>query len=161
MIARVSHLPNPQIKMPASRMRQSLGGQSWLVIALGFAFCVLSQANAQSATDYGVRHPQNSQMAVSPTVASSGPFQQRRLKELNFERQKEMVSETNDLLKLTAELNAEVAKNHSTSLTADQVHMLTRIEKLAKSVRDKMTNPVQGTIFENDFPPPIVPPPMQ
>jgi hypothetical protein len=111
--------------------------------------------------------PQNSprapqqppQMGIPPTVSSPNEtFRERRIKQLNVERQKEMVSQANDLLKLTAQLNAEVAKEHSTSLTPDQLRTLAKIEKLAKSVREKMSNPVQGTIFEDNFPPPIAPP---
>jgi len=67
-----------------------------------------------------------------PTVAE----RQQRL--LNAERQKEMVSDTNKLLKLARELNYDVAASGSETLTPDDLHKLAEIEKLARSVKEKM-----------------------
>lgn len=135
----------------------------WIAAAFLFAVAAVPAVHAQIRTiQSGNRGPQNPQipMAGSTQVASTSPFQARRIQELNVERQKEMVADTDKLLKLTAELNADVAENHSTTLTPDQLRMLARIEKLAKSVKDKMSNPVQGTIFQDSFPPPMGPPGM-
>jgi len=74
------------------------------------------------------------------------------MRALNAERQKELVADTDRLLKLTAELETEVKKNKSTSLTPDQLRQLARIEKLARSVKDKMSNPVQTSVFDDEFP---------
>ncbi len=63
---------------------------------------------------------------------------ERRLRALNMERQKEMVSDTNKLLKLARELNAEVAANKSGALTPDQLRKIAEIEKLARNVRERM-----------------------
>lgn len=135
-----------------------------LAAFLGLPCFLLSTANAQMPMPQNgnrTRQQQVSQqlpqMGIPSTVTRNGPFQERRIRQLNIERQKELVSETNDLLKLTAQLNAEVAKNHSSSLTPDQERTLARIEKLAKSVREKMSNPVQGSVFEDSFPPPMAP----
>ncbi len=128
-------------------------------LAFFVAFCAAATTCAQSR--YGPGGPQNSQAGDTSNVTPRGAFQGRRIRELNVERQREMVTDTNKLLELTGELNAEIAKNHGTELTADQLHMLERIEKLAKSVKEKMTNPVQGTIFEESFPPPMSMPGMQ
>lgn len=134
---------------------------------LGFVFAViiglgaLLPASAQLTSGQGNnRGPQNPQMGI-PGPGPVGPnpnFQERRIRQLNVERQKEMISDTNKLLKLIAELNADVAQNHSAALTPDQLRTLARIEKLAKSVKEKMTNPVQGTIFQDGFPPPMAQP---
>lgn len=136
-----------------------------LAASLGVAIFLLSTANAQMqttqmpATQTGSRmREQVQQMGIPPVVGPNATFQERRIRQLNVERQKEMVSDTNDLLKLTAQLNAEVAKNHSSNLTPDQERMLARIEKLAKSIREKMSNPVQGSVFEDSFPPPMAQP---
>jgi hypothetical protein len=67
---------------------------------------------------------------------------ERRLNALNMERQKEMVSDTNKLLKLAKELNEEVAANNTTTLSLDQLHKIAEIEKLARGVKDKMANGV-------------------
>jgi len=83
----------------------------------------------------------------------AGPFSdntdpveyERRLKALNGARQKAMVADTDKLLKLTAEFNAEVAAGHPDNLTVAQLRRLTEIEKLARSVKEKMSTSVRGT----------------
>jgi hypothetical protein len=67
---------------------------------------------------------------------------ERRLNALNRERQKEMISDTNKLLKLTMELNDEIAANNTGTLTWDQLHKMAEIEKLARNVKEKMANGV-------------------
>lgn len=74
---------------------------------------------------------------------------ERRMHALNMERQKEMVADTNKLLKLARELNAEVAAQKSDTLTPEQLHKVAEIEKLARSVKDRMTSsigPAQPTL---------------
>ncbi|MGH9589502.1 MAG: hypothetical protein ACRD25_03870, partial [Terracidiphilus sp.] len=142
--------------------RHAARGRLKLAAFLGFALFALSTVNAQMPTTQmptsqngGRMGQQVPQMGIPPAVGPNATFQERRIRQLNVERQKEMVSDANDLLKLTARLNAEVAKNRAASLTPDQVRMVARIEKLAKSIREKMSNPVQGSVFENNFPPPM------
>jgi hypothetical protein len=65
--------------------------------------------------------------------------QQERLRALNRERQKSLVSDTNKLLKLATELDMEVKSENSSSLTPSQMHKLATIEKLAHNVKDKMS----------------------
>jgi hypothetical protein len=67
---------------------------------------------------------------------------ERRLRALNMERQKEMVSDTNKLLKLARELNQEVASQKSDALTPDQLHKIAEIEKLARNVKERMSTGV-------------------
>jgi hypothetical protein len=62
----------------------------------------------------------------------------RRLQALNIARQKGMVSDANKLLKLTTELNEEIARTNSGTLTPAQIRKLAQIEKLAHSVSQKM-----------------------
>ncbi len=92
------------------------------------------------------------QMRLPGANAASRNFQARRIKALNSERQKKLVSDTNKLLKLTAQLNAQVGQEQADSFTPKQLRMLARIEKLAKSVKKKMSNPVQPSNFQSDFP---------
>jgi len=91
-------------------------------------------------------------MRLPGANAASRNFQARRIKALNSERQKKLVSDTNKLLKLTAQLNAQVGQEQADSFTPKQLRMLARIEKLAKSVKKKMSNPVQPSNFQSDFP---------
>lgn len=83
--------------------------------------------------------------APMPTdPAASGDYDptaaERQLNALNIERQKEVVSDTNKLLRLAMELNDEVAANNSATLTDDQLRKMAQIEKLARSVKQKMAD---------------------
>jgi hypothetical protein len=67
---------------------------------------------------------------------------ERRLRALNAERQKQLVADTNKLLKLARELDEQVAATSSNSFTAEQLRKIGEIEKLAQSVRERMTTGV-------------------
>jgi hypothetical protein len=77
---------------------------------------------------------------------------ERRLRALNIERQKQMVSDAAKLLKLAQELNTEVAAANSGAFTPDQLRKIGEIEKLARNVRERMTTAVGET-------PSVLPPP--
>lgn len=62
----------------------------------------------------------------------------RRIRELNAMRQKAMVADADKLLKLAFELNA-IDKDGIGISPADRMKKLAQIEKLAKSVREKMS----------------------
>ena len=130
------------------------------ILPAGICLALPAQTQQQSGTMTGRLTEQQTTQGVDPTPSADSPFQQRRLRALNAERQKELVSDTNKLLKLTAELNNEVNHNKSDSFTPDQLRQLAKIEKLARSVKDKMCNPVQTSIFGDDFPPPAAIAPM-
>jgi hypothetical protein len=70
--------------------------------------------------------------------------EERQLRRLNAERQKTLVADTNKLLKLVTELNAEIANSREGSLTLEQLRKLAEIERLAHSVREKMATSVRG-----------------
>ena len=69
----------------------------------------------------------------------------KRLKAMNAQRQKTMVEDSDKLLKLTEDLDSEVNSEHLKQLNADQLRRLAEIEKLAKSVREKMTDAIGPT----------------
>jgi len=50
-----------------------------------------------------------------------------------------MISDSDKLLKLARELNEEVAKENTGTLTLDELHKIAEIEKLARNVRQRMT----------------------
>jgi hypothetical protein len=82
------------------------------------------------------------------------PREEKQLRALNAERQKLLVADTNKLLKLAAELDAEVSRDHPGALTVDQLRKLAEIEKLAHSVKDKMSTSVRGTpLYSPSFSP--------
>ena len=64
---------------------------------------------------------------------------EKRLQAVNADRQKHMVSDAAKLLKLAGELNAEVSQGKADSLTLAELRKLAEIEKLARSVKEKMT----------------------
>jgi hypothetical protein len=63
----------------------------------------------------------------------------RQLRAFNAARQKALVSDANKLLKLARELDDEVSHTNPSSLTQAQLHKVAEIEKLARSVREKMS----------------------
>lgn len=77
------------------------------------------------------------------------------MRALNAQRQKDLVSDTEKLLKLAKELNEEMAQDGSGNLKRDQLHKVEEIAKLAKSVREKMSFTASG------FAPLTIQPPIQ
>jgi hypothetical protein len=83
-------------------------------------------------------------------------YQERRLRQLYEAQHKSMVSDTDRLLKLVTELNAEIDSTNPSALTPDQLRKVAEIEKLAHSVRDKMRMSVRAApanIDANPLPP--------
>ena len=78
---------------------------------------------------------------------------ERRIRALNNERQKQIVADTDKLLKLARELNDEVAKANTGTLTMDELRKIADIEKLARNVRQKMTESVGEP--QTTIPPPV------
>jgi hypothetical protein len=73
-------------------------------------------------------------------IPSNDPAEEaRRLRALNVERQKRVVSDANKLLKLTTEFNAEIARANPESLTPAQLRKLAEIEKIAKDLKQNMS----------------------
>ena len=56
----------------------------------------------------------------------------------NAERQKQIVAQTAHLLELAQKLNDEVSKSNKDELSVSVVKEAEEIEKLAKSIKDKM-----------------------
>lgn len=73
-------------------------------------------------------------------IPSSDPAEeQRRLRALNAQRQKRVTSDANKILKLTKELNADIARSDSDSLTPSEIRKLAEIEKLARDLKINMS----------------------
>jgi hypothetical protein len=127
-----------------------------LVAALAFGLVAIGHAQSQGVGQNGTTGGAGSQGGVGAIGGShgfghpgAGPFSngdddvdpvmaERRMRALNTERQKQMVSDTNKLLKLAKELNEEVATTNSASFTPDQLRKIGEIEKLARNVRERM-----------------------
>jgi hypothetical protein len=63
---------------------------------------------------------------------------QRRIQALNADRQKSMVSDTDKIVSLARQLDAEIASNPTGEPTPDELQKIATIEKLAKNVKTKM-----------------------
>lgn len=72
------------------------------------------------------------QEAIDPRL------QREQAKMRNVDRQNQLVSDTQKLVQLANELQADVQKSNKDTLSLDVVKKADEIEKLAKSVRDKM-----------------------
>lgn len=83
-------------------------------------------------------------MPTDPAAAGNyDPLMMARMNALNIQRQKAIVSDANKLLKLAKELNEEIAAKNAGAFTDDQLHKIAEIEKLARSVREKMAEGVE------------------
>jgi hypothetical protein len=69
--------------------------------------------------------------------------QQRKemLKKQNLQRQQELKKDAEKLLELATELKQSVDKSNENTLSLDVIRKADQIEKLAKSVKDKMKGP--------------------
>jgi hypothetical protein len=100
-----------------------------------------SQRNQQQIMDS--MRSQNVDSFSLEQVDQSGiisPEDERRLRLFNAERQKRMVADAEKLLKLAAELNAEVKAANTGTLTPAQLREVAEMEKLAHSVKKEMSS---------------------
>lgn len=79
---------------------------------------------------------------------------EKRLRALNADRHKALVSDTEKLVKLARQLDAEIASNPTNDLTLEEMRKVATIEKLAHSVKTKMAQTFGGG---PEFKPPILP----
>ncbi len=126
-----------------AKMARTLRRAFVLVVAMALMGSALSGAPASQQTNpyqMGQRPPSPFDRPddMKPTLTQS------QLQAINAERQKSMVSDTEKLLKLARELNAEVAAGTANSLTAGQLRKVAEIEKLAHNVKKKMAYSVGG-----------------
>jgi nitric oxide reductase activation protein len=72
----------------------------------------------------------------------SDPMERQRQEKMekarNSDRQKQLEKDTDKLLALAKELKEEVGKSNADTLSVDVVKKAAEIEKLAKSVKDRM-----------------------
>jgi hypothetical protein len=137
--------------MKSSRMNFSLEVlRPVLLLALFLALpCALARAQSdQTGTGQLSSHPlQSANGTIDPTASTDDEDpvdQQRQLRQLNVALHKSMVSDTDKLLKLVTDLNAELSTANPDSLTPDQLKKVAAIEKLARNVKEAMKTSVAG-----------------
>lgn len=77
----------------------------------------------------------HSQRPVDPMLAK---IEHRQALARNAERQKDLVKDTDDLLKLAQQLKVAVDKSNKDTLSIDVIKKADKIQKLAKSISSKM-----------------------
>jgi hypothetical protein len=132
-----------------SRLASTLGCALAFTIALGICPVAQAQSPNQPGSGSGTTGISSSQHGFGrPSMGTLSPdddnydpsMAERRMRAMNTERQKQMVSDAAKLLKLAQELNSEVAAANTGAFTPDQLRKIGEIEKLARSVRERMTS---------------------
>lgn len=128
----------------AGPARKLLNGR-W---ALCVAALLVASAVAQYTPPRAGSLPQPIGQRAGDNIEGPGPGDpvedEKRLIALNAQRQKALVSDTNKLVRLASELGTEISRDNPTELTIAQLHKVAEIEKLAHSVKDKMSTSVRG-----------------
>jgi hypothetical protein len=132
-------------------MRCSFAKLRWGILGLSAAIVlpIAGSMTGSQTTDTG-------QMQQPPTMPAppfgtppfgetpnpNDPLEHRRLEKMekarNVDRQKQLERDTDKLLALAKELKEEVGKSNADTLSVDVVKKAAEIEKLAKSVKDRM-----------------------
>src|SRR6266700_6899209 len=93
------------------------------------------RANAQG------RMAQQAQIVLVERDPMSLPLEREQVARLVIERRAQLRRDTEKLVALTAELKQRVDKTSVDTLSMDVIKKAEEIQKLAKSVQDKMRNP--------------------
>jgi hypothetical protein len=85
--------------------------------------------------------PQND---VDGAIERNPVWAEQHLRAMNVERHKSLVSDTDKLLKLARQLDAEIASNSTDEMTPEELRKVAEIEKLAHNVKAKMAQSFGG-----------------
>ena len=133
--------------------------RTFLALLLPLLACA-PQSNAQSYPPPGMAGAPGVVQPFPPVDQANPVITEKRIDQINAARQKSIVAETNKLLKLATELNAEVRRANRSSLTREELQKVAEIQKLARSVKQKMAMGVNLAMPSPNFsPPPLIPPP--
>jgi hypothetical protein len=109
----------------------------------GLALMCAPVAGSQSGAGNPFGFPERTQHDFPHSAISNGTDVDRATTErqrtsINAERQKQIVTDSDKLLKLTKELNDEVAAGNTGQWSFDEMEKLAQIEKLARNVKTRM-----------------------
>ena len=125
-------------------IRRHLALRSSLGLALLLGIPVAGQQAPYSQFPSTNRGNQSYPDSTSPFAQDGNSPDKRRIQLLNAQRHKDLVSDTEKLLKLAKELNDEVGASGSDSLSDAELRKVAEIGKLAKSVKEKMSFSMGG-----------------
>ena len=109
-----------------------------LAFALIATFMVLS-ASAPAAQDSNIAQMPGPPVVRTPEAdREAAKMHQEQLRKINSTRQAAIKKDTDKLLQLATELKQSVDKSNANTLSLDVVKKAEEIEKLARSVKDKM-----------------------
>jgi nitric oxide reductase activation protein len=97
-----------------------------------------AQQDTQQPLGSGVPQPHPGTARPEQVDAMGVHMEHQMAERRNDERQRQLVADTDKLLSLAQELKAEVDKSNKDQLSLDVVKRAEQIEKLAKSVKEKM-----------------------
>jgi hypothetical protein len=126
----------------------------WLAMALPVAG--LAQNNGTNSPYTGSQQRGFPQQETGPLSAADGsnPIEsEKRMRLINADRQKSLVADTNRLLALATELRNEIAQSNTGDLTPEQIRKIAEIEKLAHSVKEKMSMSLRSPALNMESPP--------
>ncbi len=122
-------------------------------VCWGTALLLAASAGVRTGVVHGQLSGQTGTSAASPAshLPGSGgnpmgpgldvgdsPFADTTRQRRNDDRQRRIVSDTQRLVALANQLKTEIALSGAESMTPEMLHQMDEIEKLAKSVKDKM-----------------------
>ena len=112
---------------------------SWVAISrTGLYAIAAAQIQQQQGQMPTISQPPSFGEPPNPSDPMARQQQQRMEKARNADRQKQLEEDTDKLLTLAKELKEEVDKSNKDTLSIDVVKKAVAIEKLAKSVKDRM-----------------------
>ena len=109
-----------------------------MVGAMGSAPIEAGQAGTWAAPGASQDRPFDPNHRQEPPDPARVRLQEEQAKKINEERQKRLEGDTAKLYELAGELKEQVAKSDKNTLSVDVVKKAEEIERLAKSVKDKM-----------------------
>ena len=109
---------------------------AFLLVLLSFGVWCLAQARQSGA-------PLPSAAPPAGSTEDAWEIQQHKemLKQQNLQRQQELKKDTEKLLELATELKQAVDKSNENTLSLHVIKKADQIEKLAKSIKEKMKGP--------------------
>jgi hypothetical protein len=132
------------------KRRLALSGAVLACAALGWAQYAAS--NGQVGQNAGSRQ----QGGFGQQSIETDPiFVEKRMRALNADRHKAIISDADKMVKLARQLDAEIASNPTSELTPAEVQKIATIEKLARNVKTKMAESFSGS---PTFHSPLIPP---
>jgi uncharacterized membrane protein YgaE (UPF0421/DUF939 family) len=102
---------------------------------LAFLFVFITGLALTASSQMGRRLPEPAQ---GQNTRVSAAMERARLKYMNKERYEKLRTDTNKLLELATDLKQEVDRADENTLSLEVIRKADEIDKLARSVRDKM-----------------------